>query len=323
MNSSLGVQQLHLLGGRSHLKLTNAVAKELHINPCEVSLDNFANGEISCQIGESVRGADVFVLQTHSRNVNDAIMEQAIIIDACRRASAASITAVCPFMGYARQDRKSNGREPITARLVVDILGKAGSNRIMSIDLHTSQIQGFFDGPFDHLVAMPLLADYMRQHFDLDRLVIVSPDAGRTKTAERYSSALGCGLAIIHKQRSHVKHNSAEAKYLIGEVKDMVCVIIDDMIDTAGTICTAADILAEHGAQAVYAVATHGVLSDPAIERIEQSAFKKVVITDTLPLTKSCKKIEVLPIAPLLAKAITAVHSFGSVSALFDGKNQF
>lgn len=323
MSKTSGTRPLHVIGGRSHPALTAAVAKALKVKPCAVALDNFANGEISCRISESVRGANVFVLQTHSRNVNDALMEQAIIIDACRRASAASITAVCPFLGYARQDRKSNGREPITARLVVDILATAGAERIMSVDLHTGQIQGFFDGPFDHLVGMPILVRYIQGQFDTDQLVIVSPDAGRTKTAERYSSVLGCGLAIVHKQRSHVKHHSVEAKYLIGDVKGKTCVVIDDMIDTASTICAAAELLAENGATAIYGAATHGVLSDPALERIEQSVFKKIVVTDTLPVAKQSKKIEVLPIAPLIAEAINAVHTCGSVSAIFDGKNQF
>jgi ribose-phosphate pyrophosphokinase len=274
------------------------------------------------KLGETIRGADVFVLQTHSRNVNEAIMEQAIMIDACKRASAASITAVCPFLGYARQDRKSSGREPITAKLVVDMLAHAGADRIMSIDLHVGQIQGFFDGPFDHLVGMPILAKYITDNFNLDDLVIVSPDAGRAKTAERYSSFLGCGMAIVHKQRSYTKHNTAEAKYLIGDVEGKQCVVIDDMIDTAGTICAAAGIIAEHGASAIYGLATHGVLSDPAIDRIEQSKFKKVVVTDTLPLPKKSRKIQVLSSGQVLADAIAAVHAGESVSALFDGKNQ-
>jgi ribose-phosphate pyrophosphokinase len=292
------------------------------VRPCDIKLGTFANGEISVKLGETIRGADVFVLQTHSQNVNEAIMEQAIILDACKRASAASITAVCPFLGYARQDRKSSGREPISAKLVVDILAHAGADRIMSIDLHVGQIQGFFDGPFDHLVGMPILAKYITDNFDLDDLVIVSPDAGRAKTAERYSSLLGCGMAIVHKQRSYTKHNTAEAKYLIGDVEGKQCVVIDDMIDTAGTMCAAAGIIAEHGASAVYGLATHGVLSDPAIERIEKSVFKKVVVTDTLPLPKKSRKIQVLPIGQVLADAIEAVHAGSSVSALFDGKNQ-
>lgn len=315
-------KQMHLIGGSSHPALTLALAKELKVTICEVALNQFANGEISCKLGESIRNDDVFVLQTHSRNVNDAVMEQAIIIDACKRASAGSITAVVPFLGYARQDRKSSGREPITARLVVDILASAGADRIVSVDLHAGQIQGFFSGPFDHLTGMPILEAYVGKNFDLQNLVIVSPDAGRVKTAERFSSVLGCGMAIIHKQRSYVKHNQVEAKYLIGDVEGKQCIVIDDMIDTAGTMCAAATILEENGALDIYGMATHGVLSDPAIERIEQSAFKKVIVTDTLPLPKKSKKIEVLPISPLLARAIEAVYHGDSVSALFKGKNQ-
>lgn len=322
MSASVVQRQLHLIGGRSHPTLTEDVAKRLGIKPCDIKLGTFANGEISVKLGETIRGADVFVIQTHSRSVNEAIMEQAIIIDACKRASAGSITAVCPFLGYARQDRKSSGREPITAKLVVDMLAHAGADRIMSVDLHVGQIQGFFDGPFDHLVGMPILTTFITDNFNLDDLVIVSPDAGRAKTAERYSSFLGCGMAIVHKQRSYVKHNVAEAKYLIGDVKGKQCVVIDDMIDTAGTMCAAATILKEHGAKSIYGLATHGVLSDPALERIEASDFKKVVVTDTLPLPKKSKKIKVLPIGQLLADAISAVHSGDSVSALFGGKNQ-
>lgn len=320
--SSLAQRQLHLIGGRSHPALTKDVAKRLGIELCNINLGTFANGEISVKLGETIRGADVFVIQTHSQNVNEAIMEQAIIIDACQRASAASITAVCPFLGYARQDRKSSGREPITARLVVDILAQAGADRIMSVDLHVGQIQGFFDGPFDHLVGMPILTKYIIDNYNLDELVIVSPDAGRAKTAERYSSFLGCGMAIVHKQRSYVKHNTVEAKYLIGDVTGKQCIVIDDMIDTAGTMCAAAAILAENGAKSISGFATHGVLSDPAIERIEASAFKKVIVTDTLPLPKKSRKVKVLPIGQLLADAIAAVHAGDSVSALFDGKNQ-
>lgn len=322
MSNIIPVRQLHLIGGRSHPALTKDVAKRLGIKPYNIHLGTFANGEISVKLGETIRGDDVFVMQTHTQNVNEAIMEQAIIIDACKRASAGSITAVSPFLGYARQDRKSSGREPITAKLVVDILAHAGADRIMSVDLHVGQIQGFFDGPFDHLVGMPILTKYITDNFDLEDLVIVSPDAGRAKTAERYSSYLGCGMAIVHKQRSYTKKNVAEAKYLIGDVQGKHCVVIDDMIDTAGTMCAAAGILKEHGAKTIYGLATHGVLSDPALERIEASDFKQVVVTDTLPMPKKSKKITVLPIGQVLADAIYAVHSGESVSALFDGKNQ-
>ncbi len=313
------------MSGRVHPALAKEVAKLLGVPIHTVELSNFANGEISCTLGESVRDSDVFIIQTHGGNVNNALMEQAIMIDAAKRASARSITAVCPFLGYARQDRKSNGREPITARLVVDLLAQAGADRIMSVDLHAGQIQGFFNGPFDHLIARPILCAYIKKHFKTKDLVIVSPDAGRVKSTERYGSDLGCDIAIIHKQRSTTKKNSVEARYLIGDVEGKTCLIVDDMIDTAGTICAAADLLAQNKVKAIYGVATHGVLSDPAMERINDSAFTKVMVTNTLAPENSVKskKIVTLSIAPLIADAIGAVFAGNSVSALFDGKNQF
>jgi ribose-phosphate pyrophosphokinase len=251
-------------------------------------------------------------------------MEQLLMIDAAKRASARSITAVCPFLGYARQDRKSSGREPIGARLIVDMLAAAGADRIMSVDLHSGQTQGFFDGPFDHLIAMPLFKRYIRENFKLDEVVMVSPDAGRVKMAERYSTALGCDLAIIHKHRSKTVKNQAEARYLIGDVEGKICITFDDMIDTAGTISTAAELLHKRGAKEVYSVSTHGVFSDPALERLEKSAFKKIIVTNTLPSAVAAAggKIEVLSIAPLIADAIAAIFSDESVSALFEGNNQ-
>ncbi len=314
------------MSGRVHPGLAEEVAKLLDVPIHTVQLSNFSNGEISCRLGESVRDSDVFVFQSHGApSINDAIMEQAIMIDAAKRASARSITAVCPFFGYARQDRKSDGREPITAKLVVDILSKAGADRITSVDLHAGQIQGFFDGPFDHLIARPTLVNYIKKTFKNKEIVMVSPDAGRVKSAERYASDLDCEIAIIHKQRSTRKIDSVEARYLIGEVKDKTCIITDDMIDTAGTICAAAELLAEKGAREIYCVATHGVLSDPALERIEESAFTKVIVTNTLPTEPVAQsdKIVVLSIAPLIADAISAIYSGKSVSAIFDGKNQF
>lgn len=318
------MRELKLIAGRSHPSLANEIAECLNQDVCSINLGNFASGEISLRIGESVRGCDVFIVQTHSANVNDAIIEQALMIDAAKRSSAASITAVCPFMGYARQDRKSGGREPISAKLVIDILSQAGADRIMSVDLHSGQIQGFFNGPFDHLIARPILEDYMKEHFDTSKLVVVSPDAGRVKSAERFSSDLNCEMAIIHKQRSLVKKNTVEARYLIGDVKDKICVITDDMIDTAGTICAAADLLIENGAASIFGVATHGIFSEPAIERIEKSAFSQIIVTNTLPSAneEASSKIKVLSIAPLIANTIMAIYQGDSVSAIFGGKNQ-
>lgn len=299
------------------------MAKELGVTLCPVELGNFANGEINVHILESVRGDDVFVVQSHCGNVNDAIMEQAIIIDAAKRASAASITAVCPFFAYARQDRKASGREPISARLVVDILSNAGADRIVSMDLHAGQIQGFMDGPFDHLIARPLFVDYIKQHFSMTDLVIVSPDAGRVKSAERYSSSLGCEMAIVHKQRSMKQRNTVEARHLIGNVTGKTCILVDDMVDTAGTLCAAAKIVAEHGAKEVYGLATHGLFSGPAKQRINESVLQSVITTDTLPQDPSFTKHTALPIAPVFARAIQAIYSGDSVSALFDGHNQY
>jgi len=321
--TSLAGRRLCILSGRAHPELAKEVVRELGIKLCTTELGNFANGEISCRINESVRGSDVFIIQSHTDNVNDAIMEQAIMIDAAKRASAASITAVCPFFGYARQDRKSVAREPITARLVVDLLAVAGADRIICIDLHSGQTQGFFNGQFDHIIARPTLVRYIDEKFkDKESLVIVSPDAGRVKSAERYSGMLNCAIAIVHKQRSANEKNISKAKYLFGDVKDKTCIIIDDMIDTAGTICSAAELLKEKGAKAIYGVATHGVLSDPAMNRIEKSDFKEVIVTDTLPKhTHSSKKIKIVSIAPLLAGAINAIFHDQSLSELFDGDN--
>jgi len=316
-------RQLQVLSGRSHPAIAKAIADELGVKLCQVELGDFANGEVNVRILESVRGDDVFVVQSHSGNVNDSIMEQAIMIDAAKRASARSITAVCPFFAYARQDRKASGREPISARLLVDILVQAGADRIVSVDLHTGQIQGFMDGPFDHLIARPIFIDYLAKHFSKDNLVIVSPDAGRVKSAERYSNALGCGIAIVHKHRSTSTRNSVEARHLIGDVGNKTCILIDDMIDTAGTLCAAAELIAKHGAKEIYGLATHGLFCGPAQDRINKSKFVKVITTDTLPQDKDFKKLVVLPTAPILAAAIQAIYTGGSVSALFDGDNQF
>ncbi len=315
-------KRLQIITGSHHPGLADKVAKHLNTAIVSAPLTHFANSEVKCHLEESVRGSDVFVFQSHSRPVNDAVMEQAIIIDAAKRASARHVTAVCPFLGYARQDRKSAGREPITAKLVVDILRVAGADRIVSLDLHSGQIQGFFDGPFDHLIAMPVLLDHLAKKLGKD-CVIVSPDAGRVKLSERYATRLGADLAIVHKKRQ-TESNDADALHIIGEVEGRHCVVIDDMIDGAGTICAAASLLKKRGAKSVMAVATHGLFSEPAAERLEKSDIDFLAVTDTLPLSikLSHPKLEIVSIAPLLAEAISAIFEERSVSALFNGENQ-
>jgi ribose-phosphate pyrophosphokinase len=296
----------------------------------DANIVEFANGELRPRFGESVRGGDVFIMQTHcsseGRSINDSIMEQLIMIDAAYRASAKRVTAVCPFYGYARQDRKSDGREPITARLIADLFKAAGAKRMVSIDLHSGQIQGFFEGPVDHLTAMPVLEKYVRQHAR-NEVVIVSPDAGRVKVAERFAQHLAdmnADVAFINKRRPKNTTNVAVAKEVIGEVEGRLCILADDMIDTGGTITSAADLLMARGATEVWAMATHGVLSGPAIERLEKSVISRVVLTNTLPLPKEKQiaKIEVLSVAKILADALAAVFDETSVSDLFDGENQ-
>ena len=316
-------KRLQLFSGRSHTPLAEEIAAHLDVQLGEANLSQFANGELHCRFGESIRGSDVFILQTHSRPVNEAVMEQLIMIDAAKRASAKRITAVCPFYGYARQDRKASGREPITAKLVADMLRTAGANRIVSVDLHSGQIQGFFDGPVDHLTAMPVLVDYLHGEVDGD-LTIVSPDAGRINVAERFSQHLDADLAFVYKRRRKDVAHVVEAREVIGEVEGRHCVIVDDMIDTASTLCAAAEILTQRGATLVWAMATHGVLSDPAIDRLKNSSIERVVITNTLPLPpdKQIDKIEVLSVAKIIADAVDAVFEDTSVSEIFGGENQ-
>jgi len=317
-------KRLQLFSGRSNLPLAQEIADCLNVKLGDPNLSQFANGELHCRFGESVRGSDVFILQSHARPVNNSIMEQAIMIDAAKRASAKRITAVCPFYGYARQDRKASGREPITAKLVADVLRVAGANRIVSVDLHSGQIQGFFDGPVDHLTAMhPLLTHYVRDNID-GEIVIVSPDAGRVKVAERFSQHLDADLAFVAKRRPrHAKHEVL-ALDVVGDVEGRVCVLVDDMIDTAGTICAAAEQLVDHGAAEVYAMATHAVLSDPAIDRLKNSSICKVIVTNTLPIAddRMIDKIEVLSVAQIVADALDAVFEDTSVSEIFEGENQ-
>lgn len=323
MNQVGSQHRMQIVTGRTHPALAQEISDYLGVPLSPVLLEDFANGEIRVRFKESVRGDDLFIVQTHSGDIHQALVEQLLMIDAAKRASARSITAVCPLLSYARQDRKSAGREPIGARLIIDMLTVAGADRIMTVDLHSGQTQGFFDGPFDHLIAMPLFKKYVKEHFG-DDVVFVAPDAGRVKLTERYSSSLGADMAIIHKSRSTVKKNVVEAKHLIGDVNGRNCVIIDDMIDTAGTFCAAADMLTERGAKTVYGLATHGILSEPALERIENSSFEHVVLTNTVPIDIHgvTKKVEVLSVAQLLGDAITAVADSRSVSALFQGENQ-
>ncbi len=288
----------------------------------EAHLREFANGEMHCRYASSMRGTDVFIIQTHSRNVNDSLMEQLIMIDAAKRASAKHITAICPYYGYSRQDRKSAGREPITAKLVADMLQRAGADRVVSVDLHSGQIQGFFDIPFDHLTALPVLEAELRR-LDGDGLVVVAPDAGRVKVAERYGQHLGADLAVVHKRRPRGSVNEVEALQVVGEVEGRRCVVVDDMIDTAGTICAAAELLVDRGAGEVWAMATHPVLSDPAMQRLEKSVISKVVVTNTLPISdeKMISKVRVVSVAKLIADAIEAVFQDTSVSEIFGGDN--
>jgi ribose-phosphate pyrophosphokinase len=320
-------KKLHIVSGRANLPLAESIARHLDVQLGEANPDDFANGELHCRFGESVRGMDVFIVQSHAGNssmsLNDAIMEHLIMVDAARRASAKRITAVMPFYGYGRQDRKAEGREPITAKLVANMFEAAGATRLVSVDLHSGQIQGFFDAPFDHLTAMPVLVDHL-QHNLPDDLVVVSPDAGRVKVAERYANVLHADLAIVHKRRVRGARNTVEAKEVVGNVEGRTCVLIDDMIDTGGTLVAAAEQLVEQGARQVCAAATHGVLSGPAIDRLKNSVISKVVVTDTLPLPpeKQIDKIEVVSVAKIIADAIDAVFEDTSVSEIFGGANQ-
>ena len=315
-------KRLRLFSGRGFPELSEAVAAELGIPLTPTSAYDFANGEIFVRFEESVRGCDAFVIQSHTAPVNKQIMEQLIMIDALKRASAKRITVVAPFYGYARQDKKHRGREPITARLMADLYKTAGADRLMVVDLHTSQIQGFFDGPVDHLFALPMLANYVGSKVDRTRLTIVSPDSGRVRVAERWSELLGgCPIAFIHKTRDPRVPNESVTGKVVGEVEGQTCVVIDDMIDTAGTITKAVDALFAAGAKEVIVAATHAVFSGPAVDRLKASKVTEVVVTDSLPLDedKRFDGLTVLSIAPLLARAIREVFEDGSVTSLFDG----
>jgi ribose-phosphate pyrophosphokinase len=317
------LKTLMLFSGRGYPELSQEISKELDTELGAVSLGDFANGEIFCRFEESVRGSDAFVIQSHTEPINTWLMEQLVMVDALRRASAKRITVVAPFYPYARQDKKTLAREPITARLVADLYRAAGANRVISVDLHTAQIQGFLDAPLDHLTALPLLADHIAHKVDTRNLIIVSPDSGRVRTAEKFADRLSCPIAFIHKRRDPRVVNEAKVHEVVGEVEGRICVIVDDMIDTAGTICKAAEALVAKGATDVLVAATHGIFSDPAIDRLKNSSVSEIIVTNTLPLShdKAIDKITVLSIAPIIAAAIKAVFDDTSVSRLFDGQN--
>jgi ribose-phosphate pyrophosphokinase len=327
MNLSIhgtGDRELVLAAGRAHPELAQAVARELDISLLPVSAYDFANSETYVRFGESVRGTDVFVLQSHTAPVSHWLMEQLLMLDAAKRASANTVTAVVPFYGYARQDKKSRGREPISARLVADLLRTAGAERIMSVDLHTPQIQGFFDGPVDHLWALPVLVEYIRSRVDLRNVMVVSPDAGRIRVAELWSSKLGgCPLAFIHKTRDVTRANTSHANRVIGDVAGMDCIIVDDIIDTGGTVSDAVKVVLGEGAKSVRVAATHAPLSSPAPQRLHESGACEIVITDTVPIepAKRFEELVVLSIAPVLATAMREVFDHGSVTSLFDGNS--
>lgn len=308
-----------LFSGRAHPTLAQEVADLLETELVPTTAYDFANGEIYVRFDKSVRGCDAFVIQSHTAPINEAIMEQLIMIDALKRASAKRITVILPFYGYARQDKKHLGREPISARLMADLFLTAGADRLMTVDLHTAQIQGFFDGPVDHLLAMPLLTRHVKKRYGKRELAVVSPDAGRIKVAEQWANQLRAPLAFIHKTRDPHKPNESKANRVVGEVEGRTCVLVDDLIDTGGTIVQAAEALMDAGAEDVVIAATHAVFSDPAVDRLKNSPACEIVVTNTLPLddSKRFDKLTVLSIAPLLAQATAAVFEDGSVTSLF------
>ena len=319
-----GAKQLVLVSGRAHPELAERIATELGTELIPTDAYDFANGETYVRFGESVRGTDAFLIQSHPAPINQWIMEQLLMIDSLKRASAKSITVVSPFYPYARQDKKHRGREPISARLISDLYKTAGADRLMSVDLHTAQIQGFFDGPVDHLMAIPLLAEHVRSVVDVENVTVVSPDTGRVRVAEQWTELLGgCPLAFVHKTRDITRPNQATSKEVVGQIEGRTCVLIDDMIDTGGTISGAVQVLRERGAKDVIIAATHAVFSDPAVERLSSCGAIEVVVTDTLPVPAEhqFENLTVLSIAPLIARAIQEVFEDGSVTSLFDGRS--
>ncbi len=311
------IKALSIFSGNAHRELAEAICKCVEVRPSTAEVTRFSDGEIYVEIGENVRGVNCFVVQPTCSPVNDNLLELLIMIDALKRASAGSIVAVIPYFGYARQDRKVKPRTPISAKLVADLVGAAGADRVVAIDLHAGQIQGFFNLPVDHLFAMPVMIEHLKQ-FHGKESVIVSPDAGGVERARAYAKRLGSSLAIIDKRRSGP--NVSEVMNIIGDVKGKDAIIVDDMIDTAGTLVSAAKAVMDAGARTVAACATHGVLSGPAIKRIDESALTSVVVSDTIPLrpeAKTSKKIQQLSVARLLGEAIKRIHHGDSISSLF------
>ncbi len=316
-------KNLMVFSGRAHRELAESVVELLGTELVPQSAYEFANSEIYVRYEESVRGCDAFVIQSHTAPINEWIMEHLIMVDALKRASAKRITVVLPFYGYARQDKKHRGREPISARLMADLFRTAGADRLIAVDLHADQIQGYFNGPVDHLMALPILAEYVLEQYGGERLAVVSPDAGRIKVAERWSAKLGgAPLAFIHKTRRADRPNEAVANRVVGEVEGRICILTDDMIDTGGTIVKAAEALMADGAAGVIIAATHAILSDPAVDRLKNSPATEVIVTDTLPIPRDrvFDKLTVLSIAPLVARAIREVFEDGSVTSMFDGQ---
>ena len=316
-------KQLMVFSGRAHPALAEEVVAGLGIELVPTQAYEFANSETYVRYEESVRGCDAFVIQSHTAPINEWLMEHLIMVDALKRASAKRITVVMPFYGYARQDKKHRGREPISARLVADMFKTAGADRLITVDLHADQIQGFFDGPVDHLFALPILATHVKEKYGDQHLAVVSPDAGRIRVAERWSSRLnGAPLAFIHKSRRTDRPNETVANRVVGDVSGRICVLVDDMIDTGGTIVHAAEALARDGAAGVVIAATHPILSGPAVDRLKNCPVAEVVVTNTLPIPddKRFDKLTCLSIAPLLSQAIKEVFEDGSVTKMFDGQ---
>ena len=319
-----GRKSLVLLSGRAFPELADEIARELGISVMETTARDFANGETFIKPDESVRGTDAFVVQSYTTPINHWVMETLILVDALKRASAKRITVVAPFYPYGRQDKKHRGREPISARLIADLFKTAGADRIMAIDLHTAQIQGFFDGPVDHLFALPLLSDHIRSRYELENLVVVSPDTGRVRVAEQWADELGGReIAFVHKTRDIDAANEVVANRVVGEVEGKVCLLIDDMIDTGGSICKATNLLFASGATDVVIAATHGIFSGSATDLLKNSKATEVVVTNTLPISpeKQFDKLTVLSVAPMLARAIKEVFQDGSVTSLFQGRS--